>query len=198
MARRADAVRNTRLLLAAARDLFDEHGPDVALDEIARRAGVGNATLYRHFPTRGDLLAAVYAEEVSGLCAHGAALLTEPAADEALFTWLDAFVVHTATKRDLAMAATAGAAPDGGADRRGELFGGWHAAMRAAAGPLLERAQRAGGVRPGLSVDDLLALAGAAAVAGAGPDRARALLRLMRDGIATGAGPADRADQPPR
>ncbi|RKS73487.1 TetR family transcriptional regulator [Actinomadura pelletieri DSM 43383] len=178
MARRADAARNAGLLVAAARELFDEHGPEVALDEVARRAGVGNATLYRHFPTRGDLLVAVYADEVDTLCGRGAALLDDPAPVEALFGWLDDFVAHVATKRDLALAGTAGAA-----GRRSALFGGWHEAMRATAGRLLERARGEGGVRAEVGVDDLLALAGAAAVAGHGPDHARALLALMRHGL---------------
>src|SRR5689334_22040791 len=73
--RRTDAARNAGLLLAAAKELFDERGPDVPLDDVARRAGVGNATLYRHFPTRRDLIVAVYADEVTALCEQGAALL---------------------------------------------------------------------------------------------------------------------------
>jgi AcrR family transcriptional regulator len=180
-ARRADAVRNARLLLAAARDLFEEHGPDVAMDEVARRAGVGNATLYRNFPTRGDLLAAVYADEVAALCQQGAALLAGPCAGEALFGWLGSFVVHVATKRALALAATVGS--DG---RRSELFGGWHESMMSTAGPLLARARQDGAVRPGLTVTDLLALASAAALAGATADHARQLLEMMRHGIASG------------
>jgi AcrR family transcriptional regulator len=89
MSPRADAARNAARLLAAARDVFAEQGAEAALDDIARRAGVGNATLYRHFPTRGDLLVAVYAEEVEALVAQGETL--------PLFEWLDAFVVHVAT-----------------------------------------------------------------------------------------------------
>jgi len=147
---------------------------------VARRAGVGNATLYRNFPTRGDLLAAVYADEVAALCQQGAALLAEPRAGEALFDWLGSFVVHVATKRALALAATAGSD-----DRRSELFGGWHESMTSAAGPLLARARQDGAVRPGLTVTDLLALASAVALAGATADHARQLLEVMRHGIAS-------------
>ena len=75
--RRADASRNAERLLAAARELVDESGSEVALDEVARQAGVGNATLYRHFPTRGDLLVAVYADEVAG-CAGRAPTSSAP------------------------------------------------------------------------------------------------------------------------
>ncbi len=178
-ARRADAERNARLLLAAARGLFDEHGPDVAMDEVARRAGVGNATLYRNFPTRSDLLAAVYADEVAALCQQGTALLARPCAGEALFDWLDSFVVHVAAKRALALAATAGSD-----EQRSELFASWHESMRSTAGKLLARAQQAGAIHPDLTVTDLLALASAAALAGASADHARQLLEIMRHGIA--------------
>lgn len=177
-ARRADAVRNAQLLLAAARELFDERGPDVAMDEVARRAGVGNATLYRNFPTRSDLLAAAYADEVAALCQEGAVLLAESPPGEALYAWLDSFVIHVATKRALALAATAGSD-----EQRSELFGGWHASMRSTAEGLLARAREAGAIRSGLTVTDLLALASAAALAGATPDHARRLLEVMRHGL---------------
>src|SRR5437899_6575849 len=75
--RRADARRNYELLLAAAKEVFDEQGVDAPLDDVARRAGVGNATMYRHFPTRRELIIAVYVDEVTALCAQGEALLTE-------------------------------------------------------------------------------------------------------------------------
>jgi AcrR family transcriptional regulator len=178
-ARRADATRNTQLLLAAAKELFDEHGPEVALDEVARRAGVGNATLYRHFPTRGDLLVAVYADEVAALCEQGAALLREPSAAEALFAWLDSFVAHVATKRDLALAGT-----QNSDERRTELFDRWHESMRSTAERLLIRAQEAGAVRADLTVRDMLALTSATAVAGTSTHDAQQLLRILRHGFA--------------
>lgn len=177
--RRADAARNARLLVAAARELFDERGPDVAMDEVARRAGVGNATLYRNFPTRGDLLAAAYADEVAALCQRGATLLAESPPGEALYAWLDSFVIHVATKRALALAATA--ASD---ERRSELFGSWHESMTSTAAGLLARAQEARAIRPGLTAADLLALASAAALASATADHARHLLEVMRYGLA--------------
>jgi AcrR family transcriptional regulator len=175
MARRADAARNAESLISAARELFDEQGSDVALDDIARRAGVGNATLYRHFPTRGDLLVAVYAEEVTKLCEQGQALLHTPSAADALFDWLDRFAVHVATKRALAMGATD--------SRRAELFDRWHESMRSAASGLLLRAQQQGAVRSDLDVTDLLALASAAAMTGSDPGHAQHLLRLLRHGL---------------
>ncbi|QFG20360.1 TetR/AcrR family transcriptional regulator [Actinomadura sp. WMMB 499] len=178
-ARRADAAKNSRLLVAAAKELFDEHGPDVPLDDVARRAGLGNATLYRHFPTRGDLIVAVYADEVAALHDAGAALLDDPDPAGALFTWLDAFVVHVASKRALALAGT-----ENDDERRTELFGRWHDSMRSTALRLLARAQEAGAIEGDLSVDDVLALTSAAAVAGNGTDRARRLVGVLRHGFA--------------
>ena len=181
-ARRADAARNDRLLVAAARALFDERGPDVPLDEVARRAGVGNATLYRHYPTRGDLLTAVYADEIAALCDQGAALLREPAPGEAFFTWLQAFAVHVATRRTLAFAGT-----DSGGEPRTVLFARWHASLTSTAGKLLSNAQEAGAVRTDLTVDEVLALANAVAVSETDVDRVQRLLGILCHGLS---GPA--------
>jgi AcrR family transcriptional regulator len=175
---RADAARNLELLLAAARDLFTERGPDIPLDDVARRAGVGNATLYRHFPTRGDLIVAVYADEVAALCRHGDDLSTAPDAGAALFEWLDAFVVHIAAKRPLALAVTEGAD-----QRRTRLFAEWHRRITEVAARLLSRAASVGAVREDLTIADLLALTSAAAIASANPDHARRLLTLLRTGF---------------
>jgi len=177
--RRADAARNAGLLLAAARQLVAERGPDVPLDDVARRAGVGNATLYRNFPTRGDLLAAVYADEVADLCRQGDDLLAAPDAGAALFAWLDAFVVHIATKRALALAVTD--RPDA---RRSQLFEQWHRSITRTAEALLRRAGDASAVRPGLTAAELLALTSAAAIAGTDAGHARHLLAVLRDGLA--------------
>jgi AcrR family transcriptional regulator len=177
-ARRADASANARSLVAAARELFDEHGTEVALDVIARRAGVGNATLYRHFPTRADLLVAVYADEAAALCRRGAELLHGPSAGDALFDWLDDLLGHMAGMRALVPAATGG--PD---DGHTELFRRSHASLTSTAEDLLERAKAAGAVHPDLAVADVLALTGAAAIAAGGTDHARRLLRVMRRGL---------------
>ncbi|MFI1380032.1 TetR/AcrR family transcriptional regulator [Embleya sp. NPDC020886] len=176
---RADAARNARRLVAAAKELFDAHGPDAALDDIAKRAGVGNATLYRHFPTRSELLAAVYADEVAALCEKGTALAQAPTPPaEALFVWLGAFIEHVADKRPLALAATHDAA-----HQRTELFDRWHRGLRAAAEPLLIRAQAAGAVRRTVTTDDLLAVAGGLCIAGGSADEGRRLLGLVREGL---------------
>ena len=171
--KRADASRNRNRLLAAAREVLAESGNDAALDVIARRAGVGNATLYRHFPTRADLLAAVYADEVAALCRRGAGLLTAAEPLDALFTWLDEFVVHVATKRALALAATEGA-------RRTSLFGQWHASITSTAARLVERAGPA--LRDDITVADVLTRASGAALA-TDAAHARRLVALLRGGI---------------
>ncbi|MFI7615871.1 TetR/AcrR family transcriptional regulator [Nonomuraea terrae] len=177
-ARRADASRNATLLLTAARDLIAESGSEVALDEVARRAGVGNATLYRHFPTRADLLVAVYADEVAALCRQVADPPADPA--QALFSWLESFVAHVSTKRPLALAAT-----EGPAGRRTELFDQWHKSIHSAATTLLARAQEAGAVHPELTGTDLLALAGGVALTATDTAHARRLLALLRHGAET-------------
>jgi AcrR family transcriptional regulator len=178
--RRADARRNYELLLAAAKEIFNEHGVDAPLDDIARRAGVGNATMYRHFPTRRELIIAVYADEVTALCGQGEALLDEASPDDALFGWLHSFIAHVATKRELALALT-----DDRGGRRSALFGRWHEAMHSTASALLTRAQRSGTVRTDLDVSDLLRLTNGIALSGADPDQAERLLVLVRRGTGT-------------
>jgi AcrR family transcriptional regulator len=174
---RADARRNRDLLLAAAKEVFAERGADAPLDDVARRAGVGNATMYRHFPTRQELIIAVYSDEVTGLCEQGEALLAEEAPGDALFDWIAAFVAHIAGKRELALALT-----DDRAGRRSALFRRWHEAMHATASALLVRAQHAGAVRADLDVADLLTLANGIAVTGADEERIHRLMRLIRTG----------------
>ena len=172
---RSDATRNRSRLVAAAREALTESGNDVAFEVIARRAGVGSATLYRHFPTRADLLVAVYADEVAALCQRGAQLLQSAEPTDALFAWLDDFVVHVATKRPLALAATEGAD-----ERRTTLFRQWHASITSIADRLVRRAQPA--VRSDLTATDVLTLAGGAALT-ADPAHARRLVALLRTGI---------------
>jgi AcrR family transcriptional regulator len=177
---RSDASRNRARLVEAAREALAEAGNDVAFDVIARRAGVGNATLYRHFPTRADLLVAVYADEVAALCRRGEQLLESAEPTDALFAWLDEFVVHVATKRALALAAT-----EGTDERRTTLFRDWHASITSIAERLVRHAQSA--LRPDLTATDVLTLASGAALT-ADPTQARRLVALLRTGIASSAG----------
>ncbi|MFC7381534.1 TetR/AcrR family transcriptional regulator [Sphaerisporangium rhizosphaerae] len=176
--RRADAQRNYERLLATAREVFAERGADAPLDEIARRAGIGNATMYRHFPTRSELLIAVYADEVAALCSQGESLLTDASPGDALFEWLGAFLAHVATKRDLALTI-----PDDQEGQRSELFDRWHTAMRAIASKLLARAQDAAAARADLDPSDLLTLAAGIAAASTGPEQAERCLEVLRHGI---------------
>ena len=99
---RADARRNREKLLSSALDLFTEQGADVSLDAVAKHAGVGVGTLYRHFPTREALVEAAYLTELDRLHDGAAELLAEHPADEALARWMDLFVEYAQTKRGMA------------------------------------------------------------------------------------------------
>ncbi|RMI31371.1 TetR/AcrR family transcriptional regulator [Nocardia stercoris] len=182
--KRADARRNYEAVLAAAKAVFQADGVAAPLDEIARRAGVGNATMYRHFPTRRELVIAVYADEVDALCDLGESLATDPNPEPALFTWLRAFVTHVATKRELPLAI-----PDDSTGHRTTLYRDWHDRMRTCATTLLIRAQDAGAVRDDLEVADLLAAASGIGHAAGDEEQAERLLQIVRDGVSV---PAER------
>ncbi|GHH34458.1 TetR/AcrR family transcriptional regulator [Lentzea cavernae] len=97
---RADAVRNRGLLIEVALDAFT-HEKDVTLGAIAKKAGVGIGTLYRHFPTREALIEAVYRTELEKLCDAAPELLKTHEPEAALREWMDRFIAYAATKRDL-------------------------------------------------------------------------------------------------
>jgi|SRR5208282_2939532 len=99
---RADAQRNRQRLLEVARRSFTSGGDKVTLEAIAREAGVGIGTLYRHFPTREALVEAVYRAELSRLCASAGELLAAQSPDGALRAWMDRFADYVATKREMA------------------------------------------------------------------------------------------------
>src|SRR4051794_34380673 len=142
---RADARRNFDALLTAARDAFNREGIDVPLEDIARQAGVGIGTLYRNFPTRSQLVEAVYVSEIEELLqAARDAADREPW--DALETWLRRFSGYVATK--LAMLQ--------GLNKDSDMFAACRAAMYAAANPLFVRAQEAGAVRGDTNLDDVL------------------------------------------
>ncbi len=98
---RADARRNYERLVATATAAFAERGAEASLDDIARRAGVGSGTLYRHFPTRQALLEAVYRDQVEELCSQARELLASPSPGDAFATWLRAMASYMTTKRGL-------------------------------------------------------------------------------------------------
>ena len=178
--RRADAQRNVERLIAAARTAFAENGPNASLDDIARAAGVGPGTLYRHFPTRLALFEAVYRDSVERLCADGDRLATSEAAGPALIDWLQGFVTVISQKRGLAAALT----EEG---RTSELFAQCHSMINATGGMLLDRAKAEGAVRDEVDLDDLLKMTKAFAVAAEtspdGPALAERLLVLSMDGM---------------
>jgi AcrR family transcriptional regulator len=147
--KRADAQRNYDKLLAAARAAFTEADTQTSLEDIARRAGVGIGTLYRHFPTRRELIEAVYVEEVRAV-ARSARDVAEREPWGALVTWLRRFVDYVATKQALANELFA---EDGGGS---DVFASCRSALYDAGGPLVARAQEAGVVRPDVNVADVL------------------------------------------
>lgn len=174
---RADARRNYEKLVTAARDVFAEDGVSATLDDIARRAQVGPATLYRHFPTRQHLLEAVYLEEVEAI-SRAAADLADLAPWDALALWLREFVGYAATKRALANEMLTSI------DRDAEVFRASRAALMAAGGGLLERAQEAGVVRPDANFMDIARLLGGiSCLNGAEPDEIARLLDIVLDGL---------------
>ena len=101
---RADARRNRERVLEAAREAFKREGADASLDDIAKRAGVGSATLYRHYPTREALIEAVYHREVEALGALGSELMSSDSPVEALRVWMLTFVDHVIDKQVIASA----------------------------------------------------------------------------------------------
>ncbi|WBB67163.1 TetR/AcrR family transcriptional regulator [Micromonospora sp. WMMD812] len=182
---RADAQRNRQRLLDAAVRAFSQRGPDVTLESVARDAGVGIGTLYRHFPTREALVEAAYRNELAKLCDAAPDLLEELPPDEAIRTWMDRFVDYLATKRGMAdalrLVIAAGSNPY--AQSRDLLLG--------ALGLLLEAAAQAGTVRGDVAAADVLAsLSGVSLAAGepAQRDQAGRLLDLLMDGLRFRAG----------
>jgi AcrR family transcriptional regulator len=187
---RADARRNYEALLAAADEMFTAHGPDVPLDEIARRAGVGNATLYRHFPDRRELLVAVCVGEVEALCALGDELRAAPDAGQALVRWLRAYIKHVSAKHGLAAAFATGRREDS------ELVAACQAAVEAIGNSLLQSAQQQGAVRMDVGLPDIVTLVNAIAMA---TETARAheadrMLAIVLAGIAQ---PGSTVPRPP-
>jgi AcrR family transcriptional regulator len=175
--KRADARRNYDKLIEAARAAFTENGAEASLEDIARRADVGIGTLYRHFPTRQALLEATYLEEVEALCASADELADlEPW--DALTRWLRRFADYASTKKALSaeLLATIG--------MQSALFADCHTAIFAAGGPLLERAQAAGVVRPDVTANEAFRLvSGVLMVRLAEPEEINRLLSLAMDGL---------------
>ena len=179
---RADARRNYQALLSAANAAFIEQGADDAsLEEIARRAGVGIGTLYRHFPTRQALLEAVYRDQVEVMSARAEALLADAPPGEALVAWLRALVEFGSTKRSLTSGILATL------DKDSELVSSCSAMLRQSATALLSRAQEAGEVRPDANALDLIRLVHAVSMTvqrgGGDAGQADRMIGLIMDGL---------------
>ena len=148
---RADAQRNRERVLEAAKTVFSAGGPDASLEAVAREAGVGIGTLYRHFPTREALYEAVYRREVEQLGELAEELKSDGAPVEALRRWLRANVEFVATKKGMAaaLALAAGSPPS-------ELTAFSFERLTKAVGTLLDRAAASGEIRTDVSPEDLL------------------------------------------
>jgi AcrR family transcriptional regulator len=182
---RADAQRNREQLLAAAVTAFSSDDPEVTLEAIARDAGVGIGTLYRHFPTREALVDAAYRSELARLCDAVPELVAGFPADKALRTWMDLFIDYTTTKRGMSDALRMVIASGGNpfAESRSRLL----AAVRA----LMEAGAADGTLRADIEPADLLAsMTGVSLAVGDPAQRATAdrLLDLLTDGLRYGAG----------
>ncbi len=178
---RADAQRNRDRLVATATALFVEGGVDVALEEVARRAGVGIGTLYRHFPTREALIEAVYREENEAMAEAAESFARELPPDEALARWLQRSLDYMATKRGLGehLRLLLRDKPELLVTRQG---GGFVQALRG----LVDAAVAAGAIRADVEVEDIMQAMAGIYSAPAAPDwRARSgrVLDLLMDGL---------------
>ncbi|MGK2909185.1 MAG: TetR/AcrR family transcriptional regulator [Sphingobium sp.] len=177
---RTDGLRNRDLLLAAAQAAFAEMGADVPPSDVAKRAGVGIGTLYRHFPTRDELVAAVYERDVERLSESADTLLKKQPADEALALWLERVIDYVAAKRMIVHVLQAN--PNAGA----QLYGNSEATLSETLRRLVDAAQAAGTIRAEISFEDVARM-----MAGicSGNDRldweasARRLLGVMMAGL---------------
>jgi AcrR family transcriptional regulator len=147
---RADAIRNRERVLEAAKAVFSAGGPDASLEAVARRAGVGIGTLYRHFPTREALFEAVYRREVQQLSELAEALKGEPDPVDALRRWLRSNVEFVATKKGMSAALALAV------QSSSELTAFSFDRLTKAVGALLDRAVAAGEIRSDIGPEDVL------------------------------------------
>jgi len=147
---RADATRNRERILEVAKEVFSQDGAAASLDEIARRSGIGNATLYRHFPTRDALIEAVYRSEVEKLADAGSRFAATLSPLEALRAWMLLFIDHVAGKMLIVPAMDT---IPGGSSR---LIMGSRGLIRTAFAALAERAIATGDLRHDTDPNDLI------------------------------------------
>jgi AcrR family transcriptional regulator len=177
---RADAQRNRERLLDAAVRAFSARGPDAPLDAIAKDAGVGIGTLYRHYPTRNALIEAAYRNELARLCDAVPGLLATMPPDKAMRAWMESYIEYMTTKRGMAEALRAVIASGGNpySESRARLTG--------AIASLQEAGVSAGVLRDDVAPTDVLTgLSGVSLAAGQPEqrDQARRLLDLLMDGL---------------
>ncbi|HEY2602964.1 MAG TPA: helix-turn-helix domain-containing protein [Thermoleophilaceae bacterium] len=170
-------MRNYEKVLTAAREAFAEGGESTSLEEIARRAGVGIGTLYRHFPNRQALLETLYVGEVEEMCRSAAELDgTDPW--EALNAWFERFIAYIATKRALAHEL------QNYLEQDAPLFQVCRTSLFESGEPLLTRAQEAGVVRSDVNIAEVIQLVvGIAKLPAGEPGQNEHLLRIALDGL---------------
>jgi len=178
---RADARRSRAKLLEAATIAFAENGADAPLEDIARRAGVGIGTLYRHFPTRTDLQAGVFRSQVDAVCETADELIGTVSPEQAFAGSVRAIAGYLITKRGLARALMDSLGKDS------ELISACSLRMRATLDRLLAHAQQAGVLRPDVSAQDVLRLVhGIVMATETAPQDTDRLLGMMLDGLRAG------------
>jgi AcrR family transcriptional regulator len=179
---RADARRNRDRLIEAAAPAFAEHGTKASLEDIARQAGVGIGTLYRHFPTREHLVEVVYGREVEHLIDAADELIQREAPDVALEQWMLRFVGYIAAKRGMAESLKVLSAGNSA------LFARVSGAVPQAMQRLVDAAAEAGLIRKDIQSSDLLLVLFGLYSAPDSPDwreRSRRLVGLLMDGLRT-------------
>lgn len=185
---RADARRNREKLITAARAAFAAApGGPVALEAIASRAGVGIATLYRHFPTREDLVEEVYAAELDDVAASASALLGQFPPDAALRAWMDRYATFRVTKHAMLSTLRPGFAP-------GRISPSTRERLTTALAPIIARGAEEGSLRPDIRPDDVAALLLGVFLATAASDTPEQVSRLL-DLVVDALRPQDSAAQ---
>ena len=177
--RRADAQRNLATLLEAAKEVFAEAGIEAPIRMIAERAGLGIGTIYRHFPQRADLIAAVFWQEIDACVEAAGTLAADHPPGEALALWMQRFVDLALTKRGLAQALHSGnPAFDSLPERREQR-------LQPALRKLFNAASATGDIRGGVESDDFLNAAAYLCMAAdkLQPERAHQMVALLVDGL---------------
>ncbi|MGA7243321.1 MAG: TetR/AcrR family transcriptional regulator [Terracidiphilus sp.] len=181
---RTDALRNRERILEVAKGAFTRYGADASLDDIAKQAGVGAGTLYRHFPARDALIEAVYRSEVEKLVAAARGFTTAMSPIEALRAWLLLFVDYIGAKHIIAPALNSVA---GGPSR---LYEGSRSLVQRAIEELVKRAKKSGDVRRDIDASDLLRAVIGVSYVGSGGDWQQSARRLV-DILITGSRAAE-------